>query len=301
MKLFRLALPAAKVGATSLIVAAVVFWLLATAAGYAGRVVGASEEAGWLALALLLANQVGRGLAGLLLAWACWSLAVRLAGMVGPWLLGLAEVEEVEISPPSQGPEEAPQIEGTMEGLRKALAGLEEDSGQAGALIADARQRAAVLARLVKSIAVKAEEMRLEAEALDVALAAIAGEDAIQIARAAGGVRDEQIQELMLASVSTGSYWAGVGRVVAAQLGTLSQWAAGYDRFAERLLGEVSTAKARLAALSASLELAGAARPLVEVRLMLDEAEGYLQLDSRPGLREAARTLPAVNGLRLRG
>lgn len=246
----------------------------------------ATSEAPWVVYGLLaVAYVAGVGSAGLL-AWGLWSVGARL----WRWAAGLLATEML-----GEEPEEAEQVYETATELSRTLASLEQDSSQASLLIVDAKMRAGNLAAMIRAIALKADQMRLEAEKLQAALAAIEAGDPLGIARAAGEIPDAHIRDLMLVNVRTGSYWQGVARLVATQLGTLGQWAGGYDRFAENLLGEVSTAKARLAALSASLELTGAARPLVEVRASLDEAQGYLQLERRPGLHKMARELPAIN------
>lgn len=247
----------------------------------------ATSEAPWVVYGLLALAFV-IGVAGALLGlWGLWSVGARL------WRLGVSLLATEMLGEPE--PEEAEQVYETATELSRTLASLEQDSSQASLLIVDAKMRAGNLAAMIRAIALKADQMRLEAEKLQAALAAIEAGDPLGIARAAGEIPDAHIRDLMLVNVRTGSYWQGVARLVATQLGTLGQWAGGYDRFAENLLGEVSTAKARLAALSASLELTGAARPLVEVRASLDEAQGYLQLERRPGLHKMARELPAIN------
>lgn len=249
----------------------------------------ATSEAPWVVYGLLAGAFVFWLAAAVVLAWGLWSVGARL------WRLGAALLASEMVGLEEPEPEEAPEVYQSAAELTRTLADLEQDSGQASLLILDARTHAGNLAAMIRGIALKAEQMRLEAEKLQAALEAIQSADPLAIARAAGEVPDAHVRELMLVNVRTGSYWNGVARLVATQLGTLSQWAGGYDRFAENLLGEVSTAKARLAALSASLELTGAARPLVEVRASLDEAQGYLQLERRPGLHKMARELPAIN------
>jgi hypothetical protein len=60
-------------------------------------------------------------------------------------------------------------------------------------------------------------------------------------------------------------------------------------------MGDISEAKARLAASRAALELTEAGRPLMQIDNKLIEAGNILQLNSRPGLSQYSSVLPAID------
>jgi hypothetical protein len=193
------------------------------------------------------------------------------------------------------GEEETAAINQTVHKLSEMLAEVEKDSNRAGVLLSDAENYTMQLVKLVQGIALKAERMVGEIETLNFALTAIAGRDPLRIAEAAGRVRDEHIRTLMLCKVRNDEYWQDTAMLISAQVGTLAQWERGYRTFASNLLADVSQAKARAAALTAALELTGASRPLLQIEAWLGQAAGLLQLEGRPGLRQAAKELPSVN------
>jgi hypothetical protein len=222
-----------------------------------------------------------------------WTLMVR----AGRALWSLFETEELSLAKESQIEEVKPAQE-TMQSLAQALAEMEKEGNEASLLLYDAHQYAARLVALIKAIVMKAQSMRTEAEILQVAMEAIASHDPVQIAGAAGKVRDTHIRDLMLCDVQTQHYWASVTRLIATQLGTLEQWSQGYDTFASNLLTEVSGAKARLQAMSASLELIGTARPLLQIQQNLNQAETYLLPENKPLVGYALKALPPINTAR---
>lgn len=190
---------------------------------------------------------------------------------------------------------EATAISQNMQQLSKVLAQVETDSSKASLLILDAENYTQNLVTLVAGIALKAEAMQAEAETLQSALNSITTQDPLKIAQAAGEVKDQHIRTLMLTKVRDSSYWQDTSMLIAAQIGTLTQWQQGYRQFASNLLSEVSKAKAQLASQTATLELVGTGRPLLQAQANLTEAQHYLQLQRQPGLHEAARGLPALN------
>lgn len=208
-----------------------------------------------------------------------------------------AERKEAEQDPP-----EAEPIIQNLRLLRRTLARAEDDERAAGIHLTDAKTYTQNLVNLIQAIVLKAESMAQEVESLQAALEAIAGGDPLEIARAAGNVEDTHIRTLMLCNVRDAGYWQDTARVIAAHVGTLSQWQRGYRAFSSNLLAEVSKAKSQLTAQAAALELTGTAGPLLQAQANLAQAQRYLQLETKPGLYEAAKTLPAVNaGLLTRG
>lgn len=284
----KLKVPVAAFGLKLFVVSAVVLWLVGTAAGYAGQALDI-----W---ALNLTAIIARGLLALLVLWAVWGLLARVIQFVAERIL---ETEDVEIDLPGKGKgkgEEMQQIEQTVGGLARILADVEQDSSKASTLLCDAEKYTETLVALIKAIVLKAQTMRAEVFQLQAASEAIASGDLMQIAQAAGNVKDSHIRSLMLCNMPAGGgYWIDLTRMVSAQLGTLEQWSANYDTFASHLVNEVAAQKTRLTALSASLELAGTARPLLGIQANLDEAQYYLQPQRRPELAQSLKSLPPVN------
>lgn len=186
-------------------------------------------------------------------------------------------------------------ITDAMRNLAYVLTGIERDRGNAQALIHDAMFYTQALVELIQGIALKAEDMAAESQQLQGALEAIAAQDPLQIARAAGLVKDQHIRTLLLSRVRSSDYWLDTSMLISTQLGTLQQWERGYRVFAGNLLKEVSKSKARLAASSAAVELMGASKPLLQTQANLNKAQACLQLQRQPGIQEAARSLPAIN------
>ncbi len=285
----KLRLPVAVFGLKVFLLTAVVLWLGGTVAGYAGQALDI-----W---ALNLTAIIARGLLALLVLWAMWGLLARVIQFVATRIL---ETEDVEIGLPGKGskPDEPDmqQIEQTVGGLARVLADVERDSSKASILLCDAEQYTVTLVALIKTIVLKVQTMRAEVCQLRGASDAIASGDPMQIAQAAGNVKDRHIQSLMLCNVpAVDGYWVDVTRLASAQLGTLEQWSDSYDHFASNLLAEVSMQKAKLTALTASLELIGAARPLLQIEANLNEAQTYLQPQRRPELAQSLKSLPSAN------
>lgn len=254
-------------------------WIVSVATGYLSRV-----EWGivWLPAALKALAHVTAGLALLLMLYSLWCF-------LWPHLRAL-------LAEPPQSPiDEAPEITGTVKNLAQLLADVERDTSKASLLLLDAQTYAGHLVNLVQAITLKAEGMAVEAEQLEAALAAITSGDPLEIARAAGGVGDAHIRALMLCRAKNSDYWQDTAILISTQRGTLQQWTKGYRVFASNLMGEIAKAKAQLAAAAAALELVGASRPLLQVQDSLEQAAGLLQVQRKPGLREAARQLPPIN------
>lgn len=182
-----------------------------------------------------------------------------------------------------------------MDNLAGVLAQAEQDSNKAGLLLVDANTYAQSLVNLVQGIALKAEAMQEETDVLNKALEAIASQDPLKIAQAGGQIKDEHIRTLMFCKVRNAGYWQDTAILIGAQMGTLQQWERGYRTFASNLLSEVGKAKSQLASLTAALELTGTSRPLLQIQASLNDATGYLQLERRPGLYQAAKELPTIN------
>lgn len=223
---------------------------------------------------------------------------ITLTILAGLFWLGLKLFKKTQNA--AEQPETLP-ITKTMGSLSKVLAEAEKDSNKAGVLLFDAQTYTQTLVNLIQGIALKAEVMAEESEVLNSALSAIASRDILQIAQAAGQVKDEHIRTLMICKIRNEAYWQDTAILISTQVGTLNQWEKGYRTFASNLLSEVSKAKAQAAALTAALELTGTSRPLLQIQTGLNEATSYLQLSRRPGLQQAAKELPAINaGLMLK-
>jgi len=225
---------------------------------------------------------------------------LAIIGLVG---LGFVQwaIDFLRIEPTQPEPEELTTIKTSVDNLQSVLSELETDTTKAHILISDANVYTSTLVRLIKGIALKAEQMTTEAEALDKALEAIQTGDKLKIARAAGQIQDSHLRQLMLTNVKTPTYWQGVAQTVAAQLGTLNQWSTGYEQFIGNLLADVSEAKARSTALLASKELAIVARPMLTIQANLDDAQSSLQLQRKIHIGREVGQLPTVNAGLLMG
>lgn len=231
---------------------------------------------------------------GQLVAITATSIAVLFLGYVGLRLfLKWSQSRHSEIADLEEP--EASAISENMQNLSRVLADAETDSSKASLLLLDAQTYTQNLVELIQAIALKAESMQAEAETLQLALESITSQDPLQIARAAGTVKDQHIRTLMLTKVKDLAYWQDTSMLIATQVGTLTQWQQGYRTFVSNLLSEVSKAKAQLSAQTAILELMGTSRPLLQTQANLSEAQHYLQVERQPGLHEAARQLPAIN------
>lgn len=295
MKLPKLSLPVAGMSFKSFIITLAILWLVATLAGYSLKIVAATTDTPWVLTVAQAIAYISGAISALFLLWGIWSFTVRIIRTILPFLF---TTQTVDLDPaPAPAPvEEAPVIQQNLAGLDKILFDLEQDSSAASLRLLDADQYTTNLVALIKGIVLKAEAMQAEIIGLQTASQAIAGGDPLQIAAAAGQVKDRHIRELLLCDARPGNgYWLNVTRLIAVQLSAIEQWAIGYDKFASQLLAEVSGQKARMAALTASLELTGTARPLLEIQSRLNEAQSYLQPQRRPALLPIFKSLPAIN------
>jgi hypothetical protein len=300
MKPPKISLPVAGMSFKSFALTLAGLWLIATLASYGVRLTAATTDSSWaLTTAQAIAYISGAALAVFLL-WGLWSFAIRIARFVLPWLLATKTVDLDPAPPPVV--EEAPAIEQNLAGLDHILAGFEQDASAASLNLLDAYQYASNLVALIRGIVLKAEAMQAEVATLQAAIEAVLAQDALRLAAAAGQVEDRHIRELLLCDAQlSNSYWLGVTRLISTQLGTIEQWSAAYDKFAAQLITEVSSQKARLAALTATLELANTARPLLLAQEALNQAQVYLQPQHRPELVPAFKTLPPINARLLKG
>ena len=228
-----------------------------------------------------------------------WLALIGLAGAgFVQWAIEFLKVEPYEPIPDEP---EIEVIKTNVADLQTVLSDLETDTHDAAVKIADANQYVDQLTKLIKAIALRSEEMSAEAATLRKALKAIQTGDPLQIAKAAGEMKDSHLRQLMLCNVKTNVYWQGVGRTVAAQLGTLLQWSSSYEQFVGNLLTDISEAKARSTALLASKELAIVAKPMLSIQANLDDAQNSLQLQRKIHISREVGQLPTVNAGLLMG
>lgn len=166
--------------------------------------------------------------------------------------------------------------------LAMTVSKMQRKGDKSGTLIQDTQRQTAALVDLIKSLSRKSRAMAEQAQTLDEALSAIASHDAIQIAKAAGAVKDEHIRTLMLEPYENtpAGYWETVSRLVATQFGTAQRWQREYAQLSANLIAEVSTIKARLTAVIAQLDAAEVARPLLQARVNLDTSAQFLRIAS---------------------
>ena len=162
--------------------------------------------------------------------------------------------------------------------LAMTVSKMQRSGDKSGTLIQDTQRQTAALVDLIKSLSRKSRAMAEQAQSLDEALTAIVSHDAIQIAKAAGAVKDEHIRTLMLEPYENtpAGYWETVSRLVATQFGTAQRWQREYAQLSANLIAEVSTIKARLTAVIAQLDAAEVARPLLQARVNLDTTTQFL-------------------------
>ncbi len=289
----KIALPVPGFGFKAFLIALAGLWLLGLALNYLAQTAELLAAPGWVTLGLQTVSWLSGVALTLLVGFRLWGWLVKLGNFT--WnLLASTETVEIDLNPAQNADPETAEMKQTISGLARTLADLETDGNQASLLILDARQKADILVGLAQTVARRAEEMHREAEGLQNALTAIEANEPLALARAAGQVKDEHIRDLLLCNVQMPDYWSSLARLTATQLGTLEQWAGRYNKFVETMLSEISQAKTRLTGLTASLEMAGAIRPMLQVQANLDEAGQCLRLAQRPEVQFVR--LPITDG-----
>jgi len=297
MTILRMALkqrniPSLVFNPVGIVVVLIVLTLVSRLAFYAAELAPVETER-WTHFGLYAVGTIGKGVAWLMALVLVWRLAVKAWRWIAPAVDG-EEAQPESAAQPQSEPAEAGEIATSLQALTTTLAQVEQDKNAATLLMTDARTQSTLLVAMIKAIAQKAEAYERQGEELDEAMAAIADGDPVKVAQAAGRVSDQHIRELMLCDVKDPGYWQNVARTIAAECGTLQQWAEGYKRFSGRLLLDFSRAKAQLTALNAASDLVDVARPLATINRNVDAASKHLQLNGRPGLA-AAGELPAFN------
>ena len=203
------------IGLRYILIAGLFLWLIAILASYAAEAVKAlftdSSSAPWLPLALETLAFVSNTLLVVLVLAGLWSLGVKLLAVLGPFMVGLFQTRKVEVNLAPPAPE-APEIKQSLLGLAQTMDDLERGGSKASLLLADVVQYTATLVQLITGITLKAEAMREEARGLQTALEAITSQDPLQIAKAAGLVKDAHIRDLLLCRcrrLTTGRVWPG--------------------------------------------------------------------------------------------
>lgn len=284
----RFDIPVPAFNPAAILVVLIVMALVSNLASYAAGLTPA--ESGWAAhLGLYALAVIGKYGVMLIVAVLAWTLGVK----AWRWIAPAVETGKTEGQSQPEPPE-ANEITASLQVLTKTLAQVEQDKNAATLLLTDAQTQSNLLVMMIKAIAGKAEAYERQGKELETAMAAIAGGDRKEMARAAGAVSDAHIRALILCEVTDPGYWQSVTNTIAAECGTLSQWADGYKRFAGRLLLDFSRVKSRLTALDAASDLVDVARPLAIINRNVDTAGRHLQLKNRPGLA-AAGELPALN------
>lgn len=198
--------------------------------------------------------------------------------------------------------EQADEARSLTKNLALTVANLERYGNKSSELVQGAQLQTVALVELIKTLSRNSYEMAEAAKSFNFALDALSANNPAEIARAAGKVKDEHIRTLMLQPYNqTGEmYWQNISRLVAAQLGTAERWQAEYSQLASGLIAEVSVIKTRLIAVTAQIEAAKVARPLLQARVNLDETTRYLRTPSseapRPDRLFAPQNEYALNG-----
>lgn len=268
--------------ATALLIVLAGLWLLKIIFSQAARAAVAVEAAPeWLGPALTAFSGV--------LGAVIFIVVVALVAMHGRKFITLltsaftpAETEAAADKTPETGGREATAL---TKDLSKTVVALERYGDKSGELVREAQLQTAALVGLVKALATKATDMAAVAESFQGAFTAINTADPIQVAQAAGRVKDGHIRDLMLLPYEQGdaAYWQNVSRLIASQLGAAERWQNEYSKMAGSLMGEVATIKTRLIAASAHIEMARAARPLLQAQVNLDTAAHHLRIPVSEG------------------
>lgn len=176
--------------------------------------------------------------------------------------------------------ENAEEARSLTKDLARTVANLEKHGDKSGALVNEAKLQTVALIELIKTLSRNAYSMTQTAKSLQLALAAIESNNPLKITRTAGSTKDEHIRTLMLLPFEQGDerYWQNIARLIAVQLGTSERWETEYSQLAASLIAEVSVIKTRLVAVSAQIEVAQIARPLLQAKVNLDETTKYLRL-----------------------
>lgn len=274
----------------ALVISLVILWLLKIVFSQASQAARAVETAPeWLSPALGAFSSVLGAVAFIAL--------LGLVAMHGRQLISLiisafTDAPENPAEKPAPGePDPDREAAGMTKDLAKTVLALERYGSKSYNLIQDAQLQTVALVDLVKMLSAKSAEMQQSAESFREALEAIAGNDRLQMAHAAGKVRDQHIRDLMLQPETEAdySYWQNVSRLIATQLGNAERWQDEYAKLSGSLMSEVTTIKTRLTAVAAHVEMAQAARPLLQAQTNLDTAARYLRISV--GERSSAKQL----------
>lgn len=262
----------------TLIVSLIILWLLKIVSSQAAQAASTIETSPeWLAPVLGAVSSVLGAIALVVL--------LGLVVMHGRQLIALITSaftdpdNQTEKSGPNEpGPDK--EAVGATKDLAKTVLAMERYGNKSGDLIKDAQLQAVALVDLVKALSAKSAEMRQNAESFREALEAIVGNDYLQMAHAAGKVRDQHIRDLMLQPEGEAdhTYWQNVSRLIATQLGNAERWQDEYAKLSGDLMGEVTAIKTRLIAVAAHVEVAQAARPLLQAQINLDTAARHLRI-----------------------
>ncbi len=306
-KPIQLKSPVSTRGVLIVAIPAIFLWVVGTIAAYATTV---PSDSLWFMPMMQAVASIANGLALLVIVAGLGVFVVKAVQMYAPGLLNFGQadtqdnsldrlatqVDDLNQTPQVPQQMQAVRIPRTLQGLEHILTTIEKDSSQAAILVQDAEEYTDVLVDLIKAIVRRAEGMETEQEYLTTAATAIKSRDEMEIAEAAGLVRDNQIREMMLADVNlSNDYWVSVMKLVATQLGTLRQWEEAYNTYASQLISEVSSQKTRLAALKASIELLETAPAVLLIERGLDDAKRLLRLRGSPEAARSVKHIPAVS------
>lgn len=250
-----------------------------TQAGRAAAQIG--EAPAWLAPTLLAgAGLIGGGMALLVVI-----LAILYGKKARTWLAQMFDFGDDE----AKANEPSPQT--ITADLVKTVVSLERNGAKSANLVQDAYTQALALAEICKRLQRRSAEQGRAIETLSEALQAVTLGEPLKIQEAAGLVSDTHIANLMLLAGQDANpgYWQDVSGLIAVQLGAARKWQAEYRRLSSALIAEVSSIKARLMTISAQVEIAEAAKPLLEAKGNLETAGRLLRVPTA----EAASSAPA--------
>ena len=218
----------------------------------------------------------------------------------GKWLWKLLQNSASQTSQPAVAPavdpikEQRNTTDYHMGNLKEQLASIAKDASTAAKALEVAEHHAQALVAQIVSITAQADELAESAQELESLMEAIANNKELDRMKCAAAVRDENIKTLAMASTSNPAYWNHVGRMTAAQIGTLVAWQRSYRDYVGAVMAEVSTAKSMLSVGRARLELADGIEDAALLQSSLQQAHNLLQMamiDNKP----AVKNLPAVN------
>jgi len=264
--------------------ALIVLWIIQVILAQAALAVRTIEDSpAWLVATLQASANVVGGLVAMAALIAVGLLALTYGRQLVAWLKSLVgDLFEQAPETPDGVTDETGQVKAVTRSLAQAVQDLDERGEDSAQLLIATETQATALVAIAKKLAEAATGYAERASSFNLALDAIAGGNPLEIARAAGQVKDNHIRNLLLMPYNHVdlAYWEATARLIATHMGGALRWQTEYSKMVVGLLAEIAAIKTGLQALEAHIDAAEAARPLLQARVGLEEAGRYLRLGS---------------------